>query len=157
MRLVIAVLTLVVANIAIPTIANAATITLSWATFSDADTEEFSSVVVSLRIDGTWVRYEPSYLNCGTDSNTRGVFEHECNDIELINGNLYTSAASTTTTVTVTAGGEETNTDSGCDLSEAEALQTWLNYFFLSWGIMIPIFFAAFGLGAIVRTIRGTR
>ena len=158
MRKILAVLIMVVANVAIPTISSAATITLDILLGAD-EYESATGGVVSLRINGTWVRYDVPYQNCGanfgTDRNGVIVGEStiECNDVELVNGNLFTSADSTT--VTVTVPGEETNT--GCDLTQEEALQIWLSYFFLSWGILIPIFIAALAVGAIAKTIRGNR
>ena len=158
LRLLLAVLSLVVANLAIPTTSFAATVTLGVqmnvpvASFSVPD-----SFSVSLNINGSWVTYEPGVGECSEAGITRNYNLVTCSPVELIQGNLYTAADLTSSTVTVTVSGEETSTGDGCDLSSAEALQTWLEYFFLSWGIMIPILFAAYGIGIIGRVIRGTK
>lgn len=163
MQYILAFAFLVVANVAITATASAATVTLDFSLYWD-DQSNASGLsdrtVIRLWIDGTAVTYEP-WQGC-----TAGPSPYDRNDywvhcipvseganIELINGNLYTADDLTTATVTVSEPAEEPD----CNLSSEDALNTWLSYFFLSWGIMIPIFFAAYAVGMLVRVIRGSR
>ena len=148
---------LVVANLAIPTTANAVTLTLSVQMFSNTDMQyrtPIQELNVDIDIDGTEYSYLPSADGCARSSVTARLFWCAFElDVGALDG-LITS--STTVTVSPPDDGSS-DEDSGCSLSEAEALQTWLNYFFLSWGIMIPIFFAAYAVGVLAKVIRGNK
>lgn len=151
----LAFLTLVMANLAIPMASHAVTITMEIEQryrFADTPGNVPYGVLIQFHHDGSVTEYEPD-PNCYIRSN----FLEECprsgrGAYELDLGWLDMHIPATTVTVMEPAEG-----GGDCDLSEAEALQTWMEYFFLSWGMLIPIFFAAYAIGVLSKVIRGSR
>ena len=164
MSRVLTVCFLVVANLAIPATSFAATITVSnqmfYFTDGTAITSRFSadmvgSYLIELEVNGAAVIYEPEIDCHRLDITTMGM---ECERFEIDVGELSVGQSTVTVTAAAPVEGDGEGESSGnCDLSTDEALEIWLSYFFVSWGIMIPVFVAALSVGAIAKVIRGNR
>ena len=159
MSRVLTVCFLVVANLAIPATSFAVTITIDffnlyWAR-SQPPADMSDTPQIRFRVGGAGYVYEPSGV-CSVGELAIGCADMEF-DVGALDGLITTETTVTVTAAAPVEGDGEGESSGNCDLSTDEALEIWLSYFFVSWGIMIPVFIAALSVGAIAKVIRGNR